>query len=685
MLKKPLLVLLAQRAEIAVMYHRDLEYIFQDTVRLVTLTVDDDPKIQAEILGQTDVLLITNPEIADHVRHLVSESCQILFLQFTFSKESIRPLNELPANTSALLCFHYYRVSLLTSSILYESGIRNLLLDAYPAEIGKAELKRDYDLAIVDNNSSAIPDGISRVISLADRKISLFTLISISNILHIWSPEIQDRIQAYCEDGLIDVRAYLPILQRNFWDQTQIALLMDRAESGVITLDPEYRVLNSNRKLGDLLPVRQNIQGLPLQSIPAFRDTSDTLVSKTPPENLVVENGTRKKLLFSREDVVLPWSQEMLHILFVDDIKENRGNYLCRNNHVAKYDFASIVGKSMAICNCIDRAQRIAHVDKPTLVIGESGTGKELFAQSIHNASPRSNRPFLALNCAAVPPSLLESELFGYVDGAFTGAKKGGRPGLFEQANGGTFFLDEIGELSMDLQAKLLRVLEEHEVMRVGGGEVISIDVRIISATNRNLRELVKAEKFRQDLYYRLNTLELSIPALRERKGDIPLLVKHFLEQEGLYGVRVSPEAMEFFEQFKWEGNVRELRNCIEYMAHICDGTITLEDLPAYIIQEFQESEKTPAARDAEWSGPAPRTILNEADHQLTTAILTALSRKKTSRVTLLETLRKDDPELSDYRLRQMIDHLRQVGMIQVNQGRRGMELTDLGARFIGR
>ena len=305
-LRKAQLVLLARRAEIAAMYHRDLEYIFQDSVQLISLTAADDSQVWAETLAHADALLITDPELADYVRHLVPGSCQIIFLQFTFNKENIQPLRELPPNTRALLCFHYYRVSLQSATILYENGIRNLLLDAYPAEIGPGPLQQNYDLAIVDNVSSAVPAGVPRVVSLGDRKLSFFTLMSICSVLRIWPKGIQSRIQAYCADSLEDLRAYLPILQRNYWDQTQIQSLMDHMESGVITLDPNYRVLAASRSLGNILSVRQNIQGLPIQNIPTLRDSADLLASDSPPENLIVENGARQKFVFSREDVPLP-------------------------------------------------------------------------------------------------------------------------------------------------------------------------------------------------------------------------------------------------------------------------------------------------------------------------------------------------------------------------------------------
>lgn len=236
--------------------------------------------------------------------------------------------------------------------------------------------------------------------------------------------------------------------------------------------------------------------------------------------------------------------------------------------HVAKARFDNIIGKSKAIKEVKMRAREFAKVDSTVLILGETGTGKELFAQSIHNASHRSDKPFVAINCAALPENLLESELFGYVEGAFTGAKKGGKPGLFELAHSGTIFLDEISEMSPKLQARFLRVLQEKEVIRIGDDKVIPIDVRVIAATNRDLYRMVREGSFREDLYYRLNVLELKIPPLRERKEDIPDLVKFFIEEKsrelGIKPMSVDRKALEKLTLFSWPGNVRHLENIIE-------------------------------------------------------------------------------------------------------------------------
>lgn len=203
----------------------------------------------------------------------------------------------------------------------------------------------------------------------------------------------------------------------------------------------------------------------------------------------------------------------------------------------AKYTFDDIIGSSPAIRELIRKARRYAETDSDILLIGQSGTGKELLAQSIHNASDRKKGPFVAINCAALSQNLLESELFGYVDGAFTGAQKGGKEGLFEQAHTGTIFLDEIGEVPLELQAKLLRVIQEREVMRIGDNKMILVDIRIVAATNRDLNQYVRENKFRLDLYYRLDVLHLKLPTLNERGHDIGILAEYLLNRKRRFTV----------------------------------------------------------------------------------------------------------------------------------------------------
>lgn len=250
----------------------------------------------------------------------------------------------------------------------------------------------------------------------------------------------------------------------------------------------------------------------------------------------------------------------------------------------AKYTFDDIIHESAVIDATIDTARKYAASDSNVIIVGETGTGKELFAQSIHNASPRKTGPFVAINCAALPENLLESELFGYVEGAFTGTVKGGKMGLFEQAHGGTLFLDEIGEISLSIQTKLLRVLQEREVRRIGDNKVISINVRIISATNKSINQLAAKGVFRRDLMYRLDVLRIFLPPLRQRDKDVELLFLHLMKQHGKESNIPLPEvnfsALSVLRDYPFNGNIRELRNIVERAIVIStDGIIHKEDL----------------------------------------------------------------------------------------------------------
>jgi len=259
-----------------------------------------------------------------------------------------------------------------------------------------------------------------------------------------------------------------------------------------------------------------------------------------------------------------------------------------------KFGLDQIVGQSKQMQVVFAKIQRAAPVDSTVLILGESGTGKELVAQALHHNSPRKKGPFVAVNCAAVPATLVESELFGHVRGAFTGATDR-RIGRFEQADGGTLFIDEIGDFELGLQAKLLRVLESFTVTPVGGHEDRKVNVRVLAATSRDINKMVKEATFREDLYYRLNVISISLPALRERADDIPLLCEHFLreicEHKHTQKKRISPEVMRRFMSYRWPGNVRELRNTLESMMVLADGDVLGEqDLPERITQESAPS-----------------------------------------------------------------------------------------------
>ncbi|MFW5876181.1 MAG: sigma-54-dependent transcriptional regulator [Myxococcota bacterium] len=290
-----------------------------------------------------------------------------------------------------------------------------------------------------------------------------------------------------------------------------------------------------------------------------------------------------------------------------------------------RYHFDNIIGRSAAIRDVLGRIVRIAPTDATVLITGESGTGKELVARAIHANSRRSDRPFVSVNCAAITETLLESELFGHARGAFTGAMSS-RKGLFEEANGGTFFFDEISETPPSFQAKLLRAIQEGEIRRLGENRSIQVDVRIIAATNQNLQEAIAQKTFREDLYYRLNVARFILPPLRERREDIPLLVDHFLEKYGRKmrrRVRMGEGVLDYLTRYDYPGNIRELENLIEQgVALSVEGEISLDDI---IPPERRDAQKPSPARSAR----SLQDVVDEAERQAIEDVLREVDGSK--------------------------------------------------------
>lgn len=301
--------------------------------------------------------------------------------------------------------------------------------------------------------------------------------------------------------------------------------------------------------------------------------------------------------------------KELAHHLLDLQSKINKYKGEIERIEGVKYSFDSIIGQDSKIRYLKRIGKMAAETNSTVLITGESGTGKELFAQAIHKASYRKEEAFIPINCAAIPRDLLESELFGYDSGAFTGASKDGKVGKFEQAMGGTIFLDEIGSMPLEMQAKILRVLEAKEFERIGGNKKIILDARVIAATNENIEEQIKEGKFREDLYYRLNVVPIEIPPLRDRIDDIkPLseeILKHLLKEMDLNKKTISPKAIKILKQYNWPGNVRELRNTLERAINVTPGKVILpEHLPERIKNKIEKgnlgySQYVPDLREA--------------------------------------------------------------------------------------
>lgn len=354
------------------------------------------------------------------------------------------------------------------------------------------------------------------------------------------------------------------------WNET-FRIVLDSIREGIVLLDDKGFVTHSNKLAIKLLggDIRLN-QKLPDEQM-------KRMVSETLRTGISVYDELNETNNYQHIDTIMPIkirdrSDGAVVVLqeaeYVQKIEQKLRQKSAQRGLVAAKTFENILGTSPAIRSTIETAREYSAVDSTVLIYGESGTGKEMFAQSIHNASPRRSEAFVAINCATIPANLLESELFGYAEGAFTGAKKGGKPGLFELAHKGTILLDEIGEISHDMQARLLRILEERKIMRIGDDKLLPVDVRVIAATNKDMWQMVKAGEFRADFYYRLNVLSLNLPPLRQRKEDLAILIEDFLdrfsERHGRRYIRMHPDGMKIFLDYSWPGNVREVRNVME-------------------------------------------------------------------------------------------------------------------------
>lgn len=373
-----------------------------------------------------------------------------------------------------------------------------------------------------------------------------------------------------------------------------INCILETMSDGVLTVDSNGKILQMNPEARRILnQFTPKIEGLLIDELldinPHTKEMLKTGQSYDDVEVIAGNDTSSFHCLASGRPIKDNEGKIVGQVIFIAPIKDIKKLVNRFSGAHATFHFSDIIGTNKDLLEAIHVATLAAGNESNVLICGESGTGKELFAQAIHNHSSRSHEPFVAVNCGAIPRELIGSELMGYVEGAFTGAARKGRPGKFELASGGTLFLDEIGDMPMEQQVSLLRVLQERKIIRIGGNKVIPVDVRIICATNKNLLREVHRANFRQDLYYRLNVISITLPPLRNRPEDIPLYFNHFLnnicQQRGLAIKTIDPAMLQYLQEYNWPGNVRELQNVIEKLINLTIGErIEVSQLPDEII-----------------------------------------------------------------------------------------------------
>ncbi|MGE4282089.1 MAG: sigma 54-interacting transcriptional regulator [Clostridia bacterium] len=378
----------------------------------------------------------------------------------------------------------------------------------------------------------------------------------------------------------------------------ELKTILDFANDGIISINQQGKIKFFNPAAEKIIDAKKNLDiGRDISDVFPGIDFKDIITNGKVTIEKFYNIGNKTIIMntvpIKLRDITVGALSVFQDISKIQNVEEKIRKKVYLKGHIARYNFDDMIVGNQKMHKLVEVAKLYANTDSNVLLIGETGTGKEIFTQGIHNASPRRSKPFVAFNCAALPENLLESELFGYEEGAFTGAKKGGKQGLFELAHGGTIFLDEVGEIPLHIQTRLLRVLQEKQVMRLGSDKVIPVDVRVIAATNRNLKQSIGQNTFREDLYYRLNVLSINIPPLRERKDAIPLFIETFIEKycrrNNIENKFISSEAMQALQDYDWYGNVRELENIIERLV-IVVPTKTIE---LYHIRSFLDGSDT--------------------------------------------------------------------------------------------
>ena len=612
-----------------------------------------------------DAILLNGQQLLTQVRPFIQESQNLIVLTRSISRHHLPDLLQIPKNEDVLLVNDSEVSTMETLYMFYELGIFHFNLIPFKTEDYLAGAYEGISYAITPDEVQLVPPEIEHILNIGYREIGFDTLIRLADILQLGSEEVSSNLIHYLQ------KVVEPSMNahNNYLESYVKSLVMNEliSESGfaILAFDAQGSVLFENQRAHRM-----------------FDDTELPDFEGQEGKNLLFTTGETNYLM---DRVYLGSHDDKLgYIISLRDEEEireaeNQLNRKIREKGIfAKYHFSDIVCHTEIMNQCIATAKKAALTDYTILIHGESGTGKELFAQSIHNYSQRQSKPFIAINCAALPENLLESELFGYEPGSFTGAQKKGKLGLFEQANSGTIFLDEIGDISPGLQSRLLRVLQEKQIMRIGSDKIINIDVRVITATNKNLKKMVSEGKFREDLFYRLSVIPLEIPPLRARKDDILPLLRFFTESDYQ---KISDSQKEILRAYDWPGNVRELENSATFFK-------ALGSFPSLVTSVHVASTDVATQTQTAEEPPLPGHRFQSINFRQRTEYLLlellyrrASSSHSTGRPEMLHHLRENGLMVSDGKLRGILSEMESDGLIRIEKGRRGTSITEDGVK----
>ena len=683
--------------KIADFYAEEIKNLFQDQLETAAYSVEDGAGILVGI--EADLIMVSTHGIYDLVKRYVRNCDDIFIADITLKKQSLNQMRQLLPGTKAMLVNITLEMAVETIGLIYNSGISHVeIVPFYP---GMKEPPA-CSLAITPGERELVPPWVTEIIDLQDRVLSTRTIVNVATRLNleyllqtaVFENYFQTLARAdYGTELLLDEVSSM---------EKKLNLVMKIFDGSIITLNRSGKINFINKSAEKILNRRQEqILGSTLEeTIPPLAVFAPRLCSAKEGEAAKEEMPVKDRIITFEEQLlsisVYPLSDpegisgHLILIKRFTDIEKEQytlRRQIVSRGYAAKYSFDDIVGRSESIITLKETAGKMARSDSALLIYGQSGTGKELFAQSVHNSSNRKDNPFIAINCASIPENLLESELFGYNEGAFTGAKKGGKVGYFELANKGTLFLDEISEMNLALQTRLLRVLQEKEIIRIGGDRVINIDVRIISASNKNLKKLVRNNQFRQDLYYRLNVLSLHLPPLCQRREDIPVLLEQFQEKLKT-NFEFTKEAMEAICRCRWEGNVRELGNFAERLMYLGKQRMDLHDVLSLMDDENDGMTAEPdfGGEEAVLMEHFLRRFRNQEKRYA--AVLKILKEgerrgEKLGRGSISRRLALEDVRCTEQEVRTILKNLSDFTMVHICPGRGGTAITGFGIRVL--
>jgi transcriptional regulator with PAS, ATPase and Fis domain len=671
---------------------RQLSTLFEGRVDITTRWLDDPASgaVDAPLRPRSldTIILLSSALVRAELESSgwLPSAATIVVARRTVNPDTLDQVVALPPGTKALFVNDRAETARDCVETLLGLGLDGV--DWEPWWPGAPAPSPDRKVAVVPGETALVPEGIEEVIDIGVRILDFGTLAELFGLLGLPADEIGTFSRRY----LATIVSLASRLARSNEESRRISghlgSVIDSLRNGILVFDDGGRVSVCNEELRSLLGLRPGQgSGSILAGLVRNRELLEFLECRCGEESALFKLA-EGNILVRRFDLGEGGHTVATFRREVDEALESTklAREYRRRGHVAKWTMDDIVGESETIRRAKRIAARLARTELSILISGESGTGKELFASAIHAASDRSAGPFLAVDLGALSDDLIESELFGYEEGAFTGAKKGGKPGLFEQADGGTLFLDEIGNISPKVQRRLLRVLQEKEIMRVGGSEIRKVDVRVIAASHEDLLERASRGEFREDLYFRLKMGWIKIPPLRERREDIPLLAARFLELEGARGVAVAAEVLAVFASRSWPGNLRELRNAITYMLAVREGEeLTVADLPEDGF--FAVGSPQPSAPPIGMLPSAPplnreagREGLDEIDRIVLLALAELEGRgRHPGREAVAALCESRGYALGPGAIRNRFERLAALGMVTSRRGRAGTRLTEQG------